>query len=178
MQPPAEKSIPATSPTSQHTVCLHLCLSLSFLPCLQSLASCRDTLDFYCKERLQAVDLMNKPLDKVLEQAGRHSWVNLSHVQSPSTQGQKTPPPDPVGTYTPGRPPQKGIHYSGCPPTPLHFSAAPFLGNFAPRPNERAESQPPSGLGLTLPTPASPTLSQSLLEATHIPALDFLPVPQ
>ncbi|KAF6092748.1 coiled-coil domain containing 105 [Phyllostomus discolor] len=67
----------------------------------ESLASCRDTLAFYCKERLQAVDLMNKPLDKVLEQAGRHSWVNLSHVQTPSTQGQKTPPPDPVGTYTP-----------------------------------------------------------------------------
>ncbi|KAM5309728.1 tektin-like protein 1 [Glossophaga mutica] len=68
---------------------------------LKSLASCRDTLAFYCKERLQAVDLMNKPLDKVLEQAGRHSWVNLSLVQTPSTQGQKTPPPDPVGTYTP-----------------------------------------------------------------------------
>ncbi|XP_054434780.1 tektin-like protein 1 [Pteronotus mesoamericanus] len=68
---------------------------------LKSLASCRDTLAFCCKERLQAVDLMNKPLDKVLEQAGRHSWVNLSHDQTPTTQGQKTPPPDPVGTYTP-----------------------------------------------------------------------------
>lgn len=68
---------------------------------LKALASCRDTLVFCCKERLQAVDLMNQPLDKVLEQAGRHSWVNLSRVPSPRTQGLKTPPPDPVGTYTP-----------------------------------------------------------------------------
>ncbi|XP_066109403.1 tektin-like protein 1 [Saccopteryx bilineata] len=68
---------------------------------LKTLASCWDTLDFCCKERLQAVDLLNKPLDKLLEQAGRHSWVNLSRVQTPSTQGQKTPPPDPVGSYTP-----------------------------------------------------------------------------
>ncbi|XP_078292705.1 tektin-like protein 1 isoform X4 [Panthera onca] len=67
----------------------------------KALASCRDTLAFCCKERLQAVDLMNQPLDKVLEQAGRHSWVNLSRIPSPSSQGQKTPPPDPVGTYTP-----------------------------------------------------------------------------
>ncbi|XP_026906148.1 coiled-coil domain-containing protein 105 [Acinonyx jubatus] len=68
---------------------------------LKALASCRDTLAFCCKERLQAVDLMNQPLDKVLEQAGCHSWVNLSRIPSPSSQGQKTPPPDPVGTYTP-----------------------------------------------------------------------------
>ncbi|XP_069351487.1 tektin-like protein 1 [Eulemur rufifrons] len=68
---------------------------------LKALASCRDTLAFCCKERLQAVDLMNQPLDKVLEQAGRHSWVNLSRAPTPRTQGQKTPPPDPVGTYTP-----------------------------------------------------------------------------
>ncbi|XP_029773540.1 coiled-coil domain-containing protein 105 [Suricata suricatta] len=68
---------------------------------LKALASCRDTLAFCCKERLQAVDLMNQPLDKVLEQAGRHSWVNLSRIPSPCSQGQKTPPPDPVGTYTP-----------------------------------------------------------------------------
>ncbi|KAI5758879.1 CCDC105-like protein [Gulo gulo luscus] len=68
---------------------------------LKALASCRDTLAFCCKERLQAVDLMNQPLDKVLEQAGRHSWVNLSHIPSVRSQGQKTPPPDPVGTYTP-----------------------------------------------------------------------------
>ncbi|XP_025221830.1 coiled-coil domain-containing protein 105 [Theropithecus gelada] len=68
---------------------------------LKTLASCRDTLNFCFKERLQAVDLMNQPLDKVLEQAGRHSWVNLSRAPTPRTQGQKTPPPDPVGTYTP-----------------------------------------------------------------------------
>nr|XP_023422519.1 LOW QUALITY PROTEIN: coiled-coil domain-containing protein 105 [Cavia porcellus] len=68
---------------------------------LKSLASCRDTLGFYCKERLQAVELMNQPLDKVLEQAGRHSWLDLSRQPTPRTQGQKTPPPDPVGTYTP-----------------------------------------------------------------------------
>ncbi|XP_003796658.1 coiled-coil domain-containing protein 105 [Otolemur garnettii] len=68
---------------------------------LKILASCRDTLAFCCKERLQVVDLMNQPLDKVLEQAGRHSWVNLSRVPTPRTQGQKTPPPDPVGTFTP-----------------------------------------------------------------------------
>ncbi|XP_017719064.1 PREDICTED: coiled-coil domain-containing protein 105 isoform X2 [Rhinopithecus bieti] len=67
----------------------------------KTLASCRDTLNFCFKERLQAVDLMNQPLDKVLEQAGRHSWVNLSRAPTPRTQGQKTPPPDPVGTYTP-----------------------------------------------------------------------------
>ncbi|KAB0395105.1 hypothetical protein E2I00_005716 [Balaenoptera physalus] len=53
----------------------------------KTLASCRDTLVFCCKERLQA--------------AGRHSWVNLSRVPTPRTQGLKTPPPDPVGTYTP-----------------------------------------------------------------------------
>ncbi|XP_037360292.1 coiled-coil domain-containing protein 105 [Talpa occidentalis] len=68
---------------------------------LKALASCRDTLVFCYKERLQAVDLMNQPLDKVLEQAGRHSWVNLSRVPTPRTQGQKTPPIDPVGAYTP-----------------------------------------------------------------------------
>nr|XP_008248925.3 coiled-coil domain-containing protein 105 [Oryctolagus cuniculus] len=68
---------------------------------LKALASCRDNLGFCCKERLQAVDLMNQPLDKVLEQAGRHSWVNLSRPPTPRPQGQKTPPPDPVGTYTP-----------------------------------------------------------------------------
>ncbi|XP_003275891.1 coiled-coil domain-containing protein 105 [Nomascus leucogenys] len=68
---------------------------------LKTLASCRDTLNFCFKERLQAVDLMNQPLDKVLEQAGRHSWVNLSRAPTPRAQGQKTPPPDPVGTYTP-----------------------------------------------------------------------------
>ncbi|KAM6168022.1 tektin-like protein 1 [Erethizon dorsatum] len=68
---------------------------------LKSLASCRDTLSFYCKERLQAVELMNQPLDKVLEQAGRHSWVDISRAPTPRTQGQKTPPPDPVGAYTP-----------------------------------------------------------------------------
>ncbi|XP_014403256.1 PREDICTED: coiled-coil domain-containing protein 105 [Myotis brandtii] len=68
---------------------------------LKALASCRDTLAFCCKERLQAVDLMNKPLDKVLELAGRHSWVDLSRIPTPSTQGQKTPPSNPVGAYTP-----------------------------------------------------------------------------
>ncbi|XP_052499753.1 coiled-coil domain-containing protein 105 [Budorcas taxicolor] len=68
---------------------------------LKTLASCRDALVFCCKERLQAVELMNQPLDKVLEQAGRHSWVNISRVPTPRTQGLKTPPPDPVGTYTP-----------------------------------------------------------------------------
>ncbi|XP_019487307.1 PREDICTED: coiled-coil domain-containing protein 105 [Hipposideros armiger] len=68
---------------------------------LKTLASCRDTLAFCCKERLQAVDLMNQPLAKVLGQAGRRSWVNLSRVSTPQIQGQKTPPPDPVGTYTP-----------------------------------------------------------------------------
>ncbi|XP_002761875.3 tektin-like protein 1 [Callithrix jacchus] len=68
---------------------------------LKTLASCRDTLAFCFKERLQVVDLMNQPLDKVLEQAGRRSWVNLSRASTPRTQGQKTPPPDPVGTYTP-----------------------------------------------------------------------------
>ncbi|XP_032121784.1 coiled-coil domain-containing protein 105 [Sapajus apella] len=68
---------------------------------LKTLASCRDTLAFCFKERLQAVDLMNQPLDKILEQAGRHSWVDLSRAPTPRTQGQKTPPPDPVGTYTP-----------------------------------------------------------------------------
>ncbi|EPQ14008.1 Coiled-coil domain-containing protein 105 [Myotis brandtii] len=67
----------------------------------KALASCRDTLAFCCKERLQAVDLMNKPLDKVLELAGRHSWVDLSRIPTPSTQGQKTPPSNPVGAYTP-----------------------------------------------------------------------------
>lgn len=69
----------------------------------QALASCRDTLNFYCQERLQAVELMNQPLDKVLEQAGRHSWVDITRPPTPRTQGQKTPPPDPVGAYTPGR---------------------------------------------------------------------------
>ncbi|XP_036137496.1 coiled-coil domain-containing protein 105 [Molossus molossus] len=68
---------------------------------LKTLASCRNTLAFCGKERLQAVDLMNKPLDKVLKLAGRHSWVNLSRAQTPSTLGQKTPPPDPLGTYPP-----------------------------------------------------------------------------
>ncbi|EHB14419.1 Coiled-coil domain-containing protein 105 [Heterocephalus glaber] len=68
---------------------------------LKSLASCRDTLGFYCKERLQAVELMNQPLDKVLEQAGHHSCVDLSRVPTPRPRGQKTPPPDPLGTYTP-----------------------------------------------------------------------------
>ncbi|XP_004384586.1 tektin-like protein 1 [Trichechus manatus latirostris] len=68
---------------------------------LKALASCRDTLVYCFKERLQAVELMNQPLDKVLEQAGRHSWVDLSRVPSARSQGQKTPPPDPVGTYTP-----------------------------------------------------------------------------
>nr|XP_048295567.1 coiled-coil domain-containing protein 105 [Myodes glareolus] len=68
---------------------------------LKALASCRDTLDFYYQERLQAVDLMNQPLDKVLEQAGRHSWVDITRPPTPRTQGLKTPPPDPVGTYTP-----------------------------------------------------------------------------
>uniref|UniRef100_A0A8C6RB34 Tektin like 1 n=1 Tax=Nannospalax galili TaxID=1026970 RepID=A0A8C6RB34_NANGA len=67
-----------------------------------ALASCRDTLGFYCQERLQAVDLINQPLDKVLEQAGRHWWVDITRPPTPRTQGQKTPPPpDPVGTYTP-----------------------------------------------------------------------------
>ncbi|KAI5934767.1 Coiled-coil domain-containing protein 105 [Manis javanica] len=47
---------------------------------LKALASCRDALGFCFKERLQAADLMNQPLDK----------------------GQKTPPPDPVRTSTPG----------------------------------------------------------------------------
>ncbi|ELK02922.1 Coiled-coil domain-containing protein 105 [Pteropus alecto] len=68
---------------------------------LKTLASCRDTLAFCCKERLQAVDLMNQPLDKVLEQAGHHSWVNLSSLPTTHIQGQKMPPPDPVGTFTP-----------------------------------------------------------------------------
>ncbi|XP_038935663.1 tektin-like protein 1 isoform X1 [Rattus norvegicus] len=68
---------------------------------LKALASCRDTLDFYCQERLQAVGLMNQPLDKVLEQAGRHSWVDITRPPTPRTQGLKTPPPDPVGAYTP-----------------------------------------------------------------------------
>ncbi|KAF6305910.1 coiled-coil domain containing 105 [Rhinolophus ferrumequinum] len=68
---------------------------------LKTLATCRDTLAFYCKERLQAVDLMNQPLTKVLGQAGRYSWVNLSRPSTPRIQGEKTPPPDPVGTYTP-----------------------------------------------------------------------------
>ncbi|KAM4888616.1 tektin-like protein 1 [Thomomys bottae] len=68
---------------------------------LKALASCRDTLGFYCQERLQAAELMNQPLDKVLEQAGRHSWVDLSRAPTPRTQGLKTPPTDPVGTYTP-----------------------------------------------------------------------------
>ncbi|XP_045429510.1 coiled-coil domain-containing protein 105 isoform X2 [Pipistrellus kuhlii] len=67
----------------------------------KALASCRDALVFCCKERLQVVDLMNKPLDKVLELAGRHSWVDLSRIPTPHTQGQKTPPIDPVGSYTP-----------------------------------------------------------------------------
>lgn len=76
------------------------------------------------------MELMNQPLDKILEQAGRHSWVDLSRVPTPRTQGLKTPPPDPVGTYTPGKTPQKGVHYSGFPwYSPLsHFSAATFPG--------------------------------------------------
>ncbi|KAI6055056.1 coiled-coil domain-containing protein 105 [Marmota monax] len=68
---------------------------------LKALASCRDALGFYCKERLQAVELMNQPLDKVLEQAGRYSWVDLTRAPTPRPQGLKTPPPDPVGTFTP-----------------------------------------------------------------------------
>ncbi|KAM5237916.1 tektin-like protein 1 [Ctenodactylus gundi] len=68
---------------------------------LKILASCRDSLGFYCKERLQAVELMNQPLDKVLEKAGRNSWVDLSRAATPRTQGLKTPVPDPKGTYTP-----------------------------------------------------------------------------
>lgn len=73
------------------------------------------------------MDLMNQPLDKVLEQAGHHSWVNLSSLPTTRIQGQKMPPPDSAGTFTPGRHPQKGIHYSGCPPTLS-------LGNRSPRP--------------------------------------------
>uniref|UniRef100_A0A8C5K377 Tektin like 1 n=1 Tax=Jaculus jaculus TaxID=51337 RepID=A0A8C5K377_JACJA len=68
---------------------------------LKALAACRDSLGFYCQERLQAVELMNQPLDKVLEQAGRHSWVDISRPPTPRTQGQKTPPTDPIGIYTP-----------------------------------------------------------------------------
>uniref|UniRef100_A0A8C9PGU1 Coiled-coil domain containing 105 n=1 Tax=Spermophilus dauricus TaxID=99837 RepID=A0A8C9PGU1_SPEDA len=68
---------------------------------LKALASCRDALGFYCKERLQAVELMNQPLDKVLEQAGRYSWVDLTRAPTPHPQGLKTPPPDHVGTFTP-----------------------------------------------------------------------------
>lgn len=141
LQPPAEESVPATTtPHSQLSFCRHLCLPL--LPCPQTLASCRDALAFCCKERLQAVDLMNQPLDKVLEQAGRHSWVDLSRVPTSRIQGQKTPPPDPVGTYTPGGPPQK-VHHSGC-PAPSTSQLSLFLGNRPSRPNERAGSQPPA----------------------------------
>ncbi|XP_037674470.1 coiled-coil domain-containing protein 105 [Choloepus didactylus] len=68
---------------------------------LKALASCQDNLVVCYKERLQAVDLMNQPLDKVLEQAGRHSWVDLSRAPTPRAQGHKTPPTDPVGTYAP-----------------------------------------------------------------------------
>lgn len=127
---PQQKNQFQPPPPSQHAFCPQL--SLSPTPRPQTLASCRDTLVFCCKERLQVVDLMNKPLDKVLELAGRHSWVDLSRIPTPNTQGQKTPPPDPVGTYTPGRPPQKGVHCSGCPSTPLRFSAAPFPGALSP----------------------------------------------
>lgn len=127
MQPPAEKSLPAASPNlPAHSLPFSL---LPLLPHSQALASCRDTLAFCCKERLQAVDLMNQPLDKVLEQAGRHSWVNLSRIPSPSSQGQKTPPPDPVGTYTPGRPPQKGVHCSRYPRVP---TPPPLLSHYHP----------------------------------------------
>lgn len=116
------KSLP---PISQLTIDL-FCLSL--LPRPQTLASCRETLIFCCEERLQAVELMNQPLDKVLEQACRHSWVNLSRVPTPRTQGLKTPPPDPVGTYTPGKPPQKEVQDSGCPC--CHLSPIPLAAAF------------------------------------------------
>jgi hypothetical protein len=103
----------------------------------QALASCRDTLGFYCQERLQAVELLNQPLDKVLEQAGRHSWVNISRAPTPRTQGQKTPPPNPVGPYTPGRPYRKesitvcvpDAHpYPRLSGVPLHPLSCPFPG--------------------------------------------------
>lgn len=86
------------------------------------------------------MDLMNQPLDKVLEQAGRHSWVNLSRVPSPRTQGQKTPPPDPVGTYTPGKPPQKGAHYHRYPwvPNPPLFLSHCLPWGIAPLDQVRA----------------------------------------
>lgn len=189
LQPPAEKSIPApTTPHSQLTFCLHLRLHL--LPSPQTLASCRDALAFCCKERLQAVDLMNQPLDKVLEQAGRHSWVDLSRIPTSRIQGQTTPPPDPVGTYTPGRPPQK-VHDSGC-PAPSTSQLPPFLGNCPSRLNERAESQPPAKPAFWISScPGSlllPALPRSLrlrhcwtrLIPTPLAALplDFLPVPR
>lgn len=49
------------------------------------------------------LDLINQPLDKALEQAGRHSWLDLTRIPTPQTKGMKTPPPDPLGAYTPGR---------------------------------------------------------------------------
>ncbi|KAK2495380.1 hypothetical protein MC885_011315 [Smutsia gigantea] len=101
LQSPAEISLPTTYPNlPAHTLPSPLLLSPS-THLLQALASCRDALGFCFKERLQAVDLMNQPWDKVLEQASRNSWVNLRRIPTQRTQGQKTPPPGPVGTYTP-----------------------------------------------------------------------------
>ncbi|XP_049644366.1 coiled-coil domain-containing protein 105 [Suncus etruscus] len=68
---------------------------------LQTLASCRDAVQFNYRERAQVLDLINQPLDKVLEQAGRHSWLDLTRTPTPQTKGMKTPSPDPLGAYTP-----------------------------------------------------------------------------
>ncbi|KAM6216820.1 tektin-like protein 1 [Rhynchocyon petersi] len=68
---------------------------------LKALACCRDTLGYYFEERLQVVDLMNQPLEKVLDYSCHQSFVDLSRTPSPCTQGQKTQPPDPLGAYTP-----------------------------------------------------------------------------
>ncbi|XP_055975626.1 tektin-like protein 1 [Sorex fumeus] len=68
---------------------------------LKALASCRDALMFNYKERLQVLDLINQPLDKALEQACRHSWLDLTRNPTPDTKGTRTPPPDPLAAYTP-----------------------------------------------------------------------------
>lgn len=156
--------------TSSLTFCLHLCLSLP--PCPQTLASCRDTLAFCCKERLQAVDLMNQPLDKVLEQAGHHSWVNLSSLPAPRIQGQKMPPPDPVGTFTPGRRPQKGVH---CSVHPLFPWGIDLLDQPPAKPAFWFSSTP---YALLLATPLSHSRRLLIFTPLTAPPLDLLPVPQ
>ncbi|XP_006898410.1 PREDICTED: coiled-coil domain-containing protein 105 [Elephantulus edwardii] len=68
---------------------------------LKALASCRDTLGYYVEERLQVVDFMNQPLEKVLDYSCHQSITDFSGPLSSSPRGQKTQLPDPLGSFTP-----------------------------------------------------------------------------